>query len=72
VEEAKRIAEAEGITNWKTLCRSQPPKLEVKLKTFISQIYMAAANELTNNRFFDVPALAKVIGDFKKEIGEKA
>ncbi len=72
LEEAKRIAEAEGITNWKTLCRSQPPKLEVKLKTFISQIYMAAANELTNSMFFDVPALARVIGDFKKEIGEKA
>ena len=72
LEEAKRIAEAEGITNWKALCRSQPPKLEVKLKTFISQIYMAAANELANSRFFDVPALAEVIDDFKREIGEKA
>jgi len=72
LEEAKRIAEAEGITNWKALCRSQPPKLEVKLKTFISQIYMAAANELANSRFFDFPALAEIIEDFKKEIGEKA
>jgi len=72
MEEAKRIAAAEGIKDWKTLCKSQPPKLEVKLKTFISQIYMAAANELTDSRFFDVPALAKVISDFKKETGEKA
>jgi phosphoribosylaminoimidazole-succinocarboxamide synthase len=71
VEEAKKIAEAEGITDWKSLCKSQPPKLEVKLKTSISQMYMAAANELTGSKFFDVPTLAKTIADFKKEMDEK-
>ena len=70
MEEAKKIAEAEGITDWKALCKSQPPKLEVKLKTFISQMYMAAANELTNRRFFDVPTLAKTITNFRQD-GEK-
>ena len=72
VEEAKKAAEAKGITDWKSLCKSQPQKLDAKLKTFISQMYMAAANELTNRKFFDVPALAKIIDDYKKETGEKA
>ena len=39
----------------------------LKLKTFISQMYMAAANELTNRRHFDVPALAKIINEYKKQ-----
>src|SRR3990172_2232122 len=72
VEEAKKAAEAKGVTDWKSLCKSQPPKLDAKLKTFISQMYMAAANELTNRKFFDVPSLAKIINDYKKEKGEKA
>ncbi|HLC01220.1 MAG TPA: phosphoribosylaminoimidazolesuccinocarboxamide synthase [Candidatus Bathyarchaeia archaeon] len=72
VEEATKAAEAKGITDWKSLCKSQPPKLDAKLKTFISQMYMAAANELTNRKFFDVPSLAKIINDYKKEKGEKA
>jgi len=71
VEEAKKAAEAKGITEWKTLCKSQPPKLDPVLKTFISQMYMAAANELTKRRFFDVPPLARTIANFKKELGEE-
>jgi phosphoribosylaminoimidazole-succinocarboxamide synthase len=71
VEEAKKTAEANGVKDWKTLCRSQPPKLEPNLKTFISQMYRAAANELTNRRLFDVPALAEIIRKYTSQIGEK-
>jgi phosphoribosylaminoimidazole-succinocarboxamide synthase len=70
VEEAKKEAEAKGMKDWKSLCKSQPPKLDQKLKTFISQMYMAAANEVTNRRIFDVPSLAKIITDYKES--EKA
>ncbi len=72
VEEAKKKAEIEGLTDWKSLCKSKPPKLDIKLKTFISQMYMAAANELIKRSFFDVPPMAKIVADYKKEIGEKA
>jgi phosphoribosylaminoimidazole-succinocarboxamide synthase len=65
IEEAKKTAEARGIKDWKSLVKSQPPKLDPQLKTFISQMYMAAANELTNHRLFDVPPLAKIISDYK-------
>jgi phosphoribosylaminoimidazole-succinocarboxamide synthase len=67
VEEAKKEAEAKGVKDWKALCKSQPPKLDAKLNTLISHLYMAAANELTNRRHFDVPALAKIINEYKKK-----
>ena len=71
VEEAKKAAETKGVTDWKTLCKSQPPKLEPGLRIFISQLYMAAANELTRHKFFDVPPIAKIITEYNKE-DEKA
>jgi phosphoribosylaminoimidazole-succinocarboxamide synthase len=67
VEDAKKEAEARGITDWKSLCKSQPPKLDGKIKTLISQMYMAAANELTRQRHFKVPALPKIIKEYKKK-----
>ena len=67
VEDAKKEAEARGVTDWKSLCKSQPPKLDAKIKTLISQMYMAAANELTRQRHFDVPALPKIINEYKKK-----
>jgi len=72
VEEAKKIAEAQGIKNWKALCKSQPPQLNPRLKKFISQMYMAAVCELTNRRLFEVPALAKIILEYREQMGEKA
>lgn len=72
VEEAKKKAEAKGVKDWKALVKSPPPNLDPQLKQFIGQMYMAAANELTNHHFFDVPPLAKIIADYKKETGEKA
>ena len=69
VEEAKKAAEAEGVTDWRTLCKSQPPKLDPQLKTIISDMYMAAANELTGRKMFNVPALAEVINKCKKQMG---
>jgi hypothetical protein len=34
-------------------------------------MYRAAANELTNRRLFDVPALAEIIRKYTSQIGEK-
>jgi phosphoribosylaminoimidazole-succinocarboxamide synthase len=61
VEEAKKKAEREGISDWKLLCKTQPPKLDQKLKEIISEIYMAASNDLTECRIFDVPKLVNII-----------
>jgi phosphoribosylaminoimidazole-succinocarboxamide synthase len=61
VEEAKRRAEAEGIKDWKQLCKSKPPKLDPTLRRTISQIYMAAANALTRKRIFETPSLPEII-----------
>lgn len=72
LEQAKKESEAKGIQDWKTLSKSQPPKLDAKLKNVISEMYMAAANEMTKIKLFDVAKLAKVINEYKEYMGEKA
>jgi phosphoribosylaminoimidazole-succinocarboxamide synthase len=61
VEKAKQKAKERGIKEWKKLVKVQPPKLDPKLKTLISQMYMAAANEITGRKMFEVPKLAEII-----------
>ncbi|MGA2385480.1 MAG: phosphoribosylaminoimidazolesuccinocarboxamide synthase [Candidatus Bathyarchaeia archaeon] len=65
LEQAKKEGEARGIEDWKSLCKSQPPKLDPKLKTIISEMYMAAANEMTGYKLFNAPLLSQVIADYK-------
>jgi phosphoribosylaminoimidazole-succinocarboxamide synthase len=72
LEQAKRDAEAKGVQDWKSLCKSQPPKLDLKLKTITSQMYMAVANEMTGKKLFNSPKLVDVINDYKMYMGEKA
>ena len=72
LEQAKKDAEAKGIQDWKSLCKSQPPKLDPNLKTIISQMYMSAANEMTKHKLFDTPKLAAVINAYREHMGEKA
>jgi phosphoribosylaminoimidazole-succinocarboxamide synthase len=71
VEEAKKKADAQGVKDWKALCNLKPPRLDEKLKTLISQMYMATANEMTNRRLFDTPKLTEVIEEFTAYTGEK-
>ncbi|MGQ9538946.1 MAG: phosphoribosylaminoimidazolesuccinocarboxamide synthase [Candidatus Bathycorpusculaceae bacterium] len=60
-EEAKQKAKDQGVKDWKTLVKAKPPKLEPKLKTLISQMYMATTNEITEKKLFDVPRLTEII-----------
>lgn len=66
LEEAKKEAEDRGIQDWQSLCKSTPPKLEPKLKTIISEMYMAAANEMTAHKLFNAPLLSQVISEYKE------
>lgn len=66
VEEAKKTAEAEGVKDWRTVCKSQPPKLDAELKATISEMYMAAANEMTNRRLFDASSLENVMKKYRE------
>jgi phosphoribosylaminoimidazole-succinocarboxamide synthase len=65
VEEAKKTAETQGVKDWKTLCKSQPPKLDPKLKAIIGEMYLAAANEMTERKMFTVPSLADIIKKYR-------
>lgn len=64
VEEAKKIAEAKGIKDWKSLCKSQPPRLNPQLGTIIGDVYMATANEMTGKRMFEVPKLKEIMKEY--------
>jgi phosphoribosylaminoimidazole-succinocarboxamide synthase len=65
LEQAKKDAEAKGIQEWKSLVKSSPSKLDPKLKKIISQMYMAAANEMSGKKLFNTPKLAQLITEYK-------
>lgn len=71
VEEAKRLARDKGIEEWKNFCTLQPPKLDPEFKTILSEIYMAAANALTNRKLFAVPNLPEIVNKYKEYLGGK-
>jgi phosphoribosylaminoimidazole-succinocarboxamide synthase len=71
IEEAKKTAEAQGIKDWKSLSKSQPPPLDAELKVIISEMYMSAANEMTGNRMFEAPKLVDVVKRYKQYSGDK-
>ena len=56
----------ENGSDWKTHVRSRPPALPAGMKTLLSQMYMAVTNGIAGKKFFDVPALSKIIGELKK------
>jgi phosphoribosylaminoimidazole-succinocarboxamide synthase len=66
VEEAKKNANERGIENWKTLVKTEPPKLNLTLKTIISQMYKATANEITKKNLFVAPKLAEIVKKYEK------
>jgi phosphoribosylaminoimidazole-succinocarboxamide synthase len=70
LEQAKKAAEIKGIQDWKALVKSQSPKLDPQLKKIISEMYMAAANEMTQSELFDVPKLSEVITKYKDYMKE--
>ncbi|MEO0136984.1 MAG: phosphoribosylaminoimidazolesuccinocarboxamide synthase [candidate division WOR-3 bacterium] len=61
VEEAKK----KDRVNWKSVVKSQPPKLPPELFETISQIYQAYTNDLTGRRWFDVPPLQQILVKIK-------
>jgi phosphoribosylaminoimidazole-succinocarboxamide synthase len=69
VEEAKKRAEAEGIEDWKALCKSNPSKLDSTLKKMIGEMYMAVSNEVTAQRMFDVPSLPETVRKYRDYTG---
>jgi phosphoribosylaminoimidazole-succinocarboxamide synthase len=71
IEEAKKNAEAKGVKDWKALSKTLPPKLDAQLRKIISQMYMAAANEMTGRKFFETPKLAEIVKVYKQWVGGK-
>ena len=66
VEEAKKRAEKEGIKDWKKLCKTKPPKLDPTLKTIISQMYKATANDVAGKKLFEILNLDETVEEYKR------
>jgi phosphoribosylaminoimidazole-succinocarboxamide synthase len=64
LEESKNKSASEGIKEWKNLCKTEPPKLDTQLKSIVSNMYLAAANEYTRLGLFDSPRLVDVIKEY--------
>jgi phosphoribosylaminoimidazole-succinocarboxamide synthase len=71
VEEAKKTAETQGVKNWRTITRSRPQKLSKQLKIIISEMYTAAANQLTRHKLFKAPSLTEIIKKYNQYLSEK-
>jgi len=65
LEEAKKTAETRGVKDWRSMCKSQPPKLDLRLKVIIGEMYMAAANEMIEREMFAVSSLEEVINKYR-------
>jgi phosphoribosylaminoimidazole-succinocarboxamide synthase len=65
LEEAKKEARANGIEDWKSLCRTQPVRLDPTLKQIIRYMYTSVANEFLGKKVFDSPRLDEVMSNYK-------
>ena len=66
VQQATELAKERGVTNWKELCKLQPPSLPPALKEIISEMYMSTANAFLEKRLFDSPPLIEVVEKYRK------
>jgi len=66
VERAKKEAYIKGNEDWRSLCRSQPPRLDPKLKRIMRNLYKAATNECTGLFLIDVPNLTDTVKEYRE------
>jgi phosphoribosylaminoimidazole-succinocarboxamide synthase len=66
LEKAKSKSITEGVKDWKKLVKTKPPKLDLELKSMISRMYLAAANEMTRRKIFAVPKLEEIVKEYQQ------
>jgi phosphoribosylaminoimidazole-succinocarboxamide synthase len=54
--------------NWKKIVTSQPPKLPKRLFELIGHLYQSTCNEITQRRWFAVPALPTILQYIREQI----
>lgn len=67
VEDSKIVAQKKNMIEWKSLCKSQPPKLPLELKKIIQGAYTSAANAFLGKNIFDSPKLVNVVESISQE-----
>lgn len=65
VENAKKRDRAQ----WKNLVTKQPPNLPPQLFKSISELYQSSCNEITQNEWFSLPPLEKILQNLSEQLG---
>jgi len=63
-------AKVKDRVNWKKHVASQPPKLPKRLFELIGHLYQSTCNEITQRRWFAVPALPTILQYIREQIEE--
>jgi len=66
--EAVEAAKQKNKINWKQYVTIQPPKLPKRLYELVSHLYQSACNEITQRRWFAVPALPTILQYIREQI----
>ena len=61
---AKELGVQRGVANWKSLCVSTPPALDIELKGIIEDMYTSTANSFVRKKIFDSPSLRDVVSHY--------
>jgi|Deesub1362A_J573_1020465.scaffolds.fasta_scaffold19683_1 phosphoribosylaminoimidazole-succinocarboxamide synthase len=66
----KRLKVTKGVENWRKIL-GRPPNLPEELRSGVSRMYQAFANEVIGRSFFDVPGLKEVVRELRDWLEEK-
>ncbi|WP_049979392.1 phosphoribosylaminoimidazolesuccinocarboxamide synthase [Halolamina rubra] len=57
VKDAKAVAQAEGVADWKSFCEESPDPLPGDVRRTAGEMYAAGTNAYTGTEWFDAPAI---------------
>ena len=61
VKDAKAVAEAEGVADWKSFCEESPDALPADVREVAGQMYAAGTNAYTGREWFDTPGIDEAV-----------
>ncbi|GAB7094794.1 phosphoribosylaminoimidazolesuccinocarboxamide synthase [Halolamina litorea] len=61
VKDAKAVAEAEGVADWKSFCEESPEPLPADVREVAGEMYAAGTNAYTGREWFEAPAIEDAV-----------
>ena len=61
VKDAKTLADAEGVADWKSFCEESPNELPTDVRETAGEMYAAGTNAYTGREWFDAPGIEDAV-----------